>query len=111
MAIHYTGSGGIRIGGCAGTKYIFTLTFRFAEGSIVYFCAAARKGRLEKVAIKKVNLVNNKKTFGKVVPIYKDTFNSLYNEDELCTEREAITLAMQFYQSQADTAQELILNC
>ncbi len=44
----------------------------------------ARSGRLEKIAIKAVRLINRLATQGQTIVLYKDNLNALFNADELC---------------------------
>lgn len=69
--------------------------FRYAPGSTVYVCQKAQKGVLEAVYIKKVRLNG-----ANYVPIYITTWNYTYAEDELCTQQDAITAAILYYQAQ-----------
>lgn len=59
---------------------------KFTEGEIAYVLRKARLGFYEKIAIKKV-VLNFK--FGQPIFLYKDTFNTLYNEKDLCRFTEA----------------------
>jgi len=93
----YAGSGTIRTRGC--TKFAVTVCFyyKFAEGSLLYLCEKANKGILEKIVIKKVKLSG-------ISTLYIDTFNALYNENELCTPGEAFAAATAYYEAQLAAA-------
>ena len=56
-------------------------------------------GQFEKVAIKEVRLIMNASTFGKMVFIYVDTLNSLWNEWDLVQEYDALLIAKMYYES------------
>lgn len=73
---------------------------RFTVNSVVYLQYKAVKGILEKVAIKEVMSYSGLKTGGQIVSIYKDTLNSLYNEEELCTYQEALDFVEAYQDSQ-----------
>lgn len=57
-------------------------------GDTLYIKSRAKLGIFERVFIKKV-LLNGR---FKIVPIYKDTMNALWNENELVTREEAEAL-------------------
>ncbi len=85
---------GIRIGGCASTRFVRNYVHKFSVNENCYFCSTARRrGILEKVTIREVM---DKFVMGNVMSpaiMYMDTNNAYYNENELCTRDEAIALA------------------
>ncbi len=95
--------------GISSTKIL--VTYRYAEGSILYDCHKARKGVLYVVVIKSVKLITNNKTFGKTIPLYTDTFNALWNENELCTEGDAKILARAYLVQQQQKILDLMNKC
>ena len=97
MSDSYTGSGTINTFGCAKVRVSFYAFYKFAEGSTVFFCPKARQGRLERITIKIVKLIPQGATFK---ALYQDTYNALYNEDELCSEATAIELAAEYFAEQ-----------
>lgn len=86
MDYSYQSSGKLEFFGCPIILIRRLYPSRFSVGEILYIYRKARLGILEKVAVKKINLklIGNQPIF-----IYKDTFNSLYNESELCRYVEA----------------------
>lgn len=106
MAV-YIGTGGIRAAGCANARRRIKYILKFAEGSTAYLCYKAKKGVLESVVIKRVRLVSNSRTFNKVVPIYTDTLNAIFNEEELCTGDEALAAATLYLAERAAQAKSL----
>lgn len=100
MNYTYTGSGFIVVGGCTSVNLYVNLTYRFKAGDTCFLKFRAKKGKLEKVVIKEVHVVSNDYTYGAVVFMYKDTFNAIYSEDDLVTEKEAILIAKQYYEYQ-----------
>lgn len=96
--MNYVGSGGARTGGCAITHRMVYINYRWGENSVVYAKHKALKGILEKVAIKRVILNQGPKTFNQVVPIYQDTLNSLWNENDLIIESDARELALSYWE-------------
>lgn len=107
----YEGSGGISVGGCVrAVKRIFYI-FKYAPGTTLYLCYKAKRGVLERITIKKINVIANSKTGYIPTPIYVDTYNALYNEWDLCTESNAVALATAFYEKQLALAQDLIRKC
>lgn len=94
----YTGNGTIRLKGCADHYEALRVLIPYAEGSVVYDCGRARKGFVEKVAIRKVQINVNEATFGQPVVQYYDTTNRLWFEEDLCTHENAISLAEAYLQ-------------
>jgi hypothetical protein len=111
MAIQYTGTGGINIFGCASVQHYDYYNYLYGENSIVFLRYKAIRGVLEKIAIKKVILKQNIRTYGKIVPLYQDNLNAYYNEEELCTHQEAVDLAIIFYENAKANALSAIRNC
>jgi hypothetical protein len=87
------------------------VSYRFAEGSIVYSVRKAMRGIMERVAIKSVRLVANRRTQGRQIPLYTDTFNSLWNENQLCTEAEARDYAIAYLERRQQDAIEAMERC
>jgi hypothetical protein len=99
MSFSYTSAGSTIVRGCA--DYILSQNYhvKYANGAIVYNRNKARqKGKLEKLAIRSHRIVP-----GNV--LYKDSFNGLWNEDELCSQQEAIDLALLHYEEQIELEQ------
>lgn len=100
MDFEYEGSGEIRVGGCSGYKLTFFLYYEFAIGSTVYSKPKARKGIYEKVTIKDVRFPStyaDSSRFGmckfcSLGPLYVDTFNAYWNEEELVSYSDATEL-------------------
>ena len=86
MDYTFIGNGKLRFFGCPIINVEKLYPSKFSIGEILYPIRKARLGILEKVAIKKV-LLNFKDS--QPIFIYKDTFNSLYEEKELCRYLEA----------------------
>jgi len=78
------------------TFKIYTVTPKYTVGQTLYRCDLARKGVLEKVTIAEVLL--NPPSYP-IVAIYKDTFNSLNRESDLCYETDAMTLYNQYQEA------------
>ncbi len=105
MDFSYQGNGSIKTGGCSAYDLSQNHPVKFSHGSIVYNCwQATHKGVLEKLAIKSYRIV-----FGHDNVLYKDTFNRLWNEDDLCYQQEAIALAIAYYENVALLSQQA--NC
>jgi hypothetical protein len=98
MTYHYISSGFAKTGGCAKTQKAIYVHYKWGENSIVYLKYKAQKGILERIAIKRVILNAGTKTYNKIVPIYQDTLNSLYNESELISEVDARNLALEYWE-------------
>jgi hypothetical protein len=108
MNLTYIGNGIINISGCAEVELDVFYTFQFARGSEAYVCKSATKGILQEIMIKRVLL--NRNRYGKIVPIYQDTLNGLYNEWDLCSQASAISLATAYYQNKIQEITEEIAN-
>ena len=100
----YTGSGGLNVLGCASVSKIICVVYKYAEGSRLWLKYKAIKGCLESVVIKRVDFLQNRNTYNRMVPLYVDTYNAFYNENELIDEATAIELAKQYYEQQAALA-------
>jgi hypothetical protein len=107
----YIGTGGIGVGGCSDEKATMFKYFRWGPGMTLFICPKAAQGTLEKITIKRINLVQNRRTYMKIIPVYVDTYNCLYNENELCTESEAISAATAYYSQQLIEINRLISSC
>jgi hypothetical protein len=80
--------GSIGTTGCTSICKAKYILYKFLEGSVVYICEEAQKGILETITIKKV-LLNGPRH--KV--IYVDTYNAIWEENELCDEAVAVAAA------------------
>ena len=98
--MNYTGSGTIVIAGCTIINLYVNLIYRFKVGDVCFLKFKAVKGKLEKIVIKEVRVVSNDYIYGAVRFMYIDTFNAIYGEEDLVTEKEAILLAKQYYEYQ-----------
>jgi len=95
----YIGSGGAETLGCAEYSMQVYYTYAFEVGSIVYLKHKAKKGILERVAIKRIFIRQNKATWGQPIFIYQDTLNSLYNEADLVTHQQAVDLTLIYHEN------------
>lgn len=91
--MNYTGSGVTKTSGCAMTSSLVYTPYKWSVNSILYIKHKANKGILERVAIKRV-ILNS--AYNQIVPIYQDTLNSLWNEDDLLIEGQARDLAIAY---------------
>lgn len=87
----YVATGGISVYGCSACKSKSVYQTKYVVGQLVYSVPQARLGVLERLAIKEVKvfptLTAPLSAGGWMqgnTPLYTDTFNSLYNEDDLC---------------------------
>jgi hypothetical protein len=86
MEYSFIGNGKLRFFGCPIINVEKLYPSKFSVGEVLYPIRKARLGVLEKIAIKKI-ILNFK--YSQPIFIYKDTFNSLYEEKELCRYLEA----------------------
>lgn len=109
MNYTYVGSGTIRVSGCSSYGMDYFLYYAFAVGSFVYSRKkAATRGVYERICIKDViypakMLEGMRRTlkFQWVSPLYLDTLNGLWNENELVSYADATTLIQQYRASLA----------
>lgn len=79
MAIYNEiGTGGVIIAGCTTVEVLTSYVPRFGPTDIAYVLAEANLGYLQKVAIKKALIAEPAG-----IVTYIDTFNALWNADEL----------------------------
>jgi hypothetical protein len=105
-----TSSGGSEVSGDAAvTKTHPTPTYvgNFVPGDVLYNVAKARKGVLERVVIKSVRAVTNRKTLGVTAVLYEDTFNGLWNEWDLVRREEAIAVILNYQAKLQDSLDAL----
>lgn len=81
--MNYEAQGGLKITNCGEYEYITNVITLFQKGDLVYVKYKARRGKLEKVVIKKINLINQYDWN------YQDTQNRIWLEYELCDLNEA----------------------
>ena len=80
-------------------------------GTVTYYKPKAQQGKLEKIVVKKVQVVRNAQTQGKFVFMYIDTLNSLYNEYDLVLEPEALFLIKIYIEGQIQTYKDALQRC
>jgi hypothetical protein len=115
MDFFFTGSGTVIMGGCATVSRTECELFRYEIGSVVYICEkASQKGKLEAICIKSVRVLLGKPSpWGCFPPpepknvLYTDTYNTIWEQDELCTHREALDLAIEYWEELAEEAAKL----
>lgn len=107
MTYNETGSGGVITDGLTPPTVLHPVLTMFVPGEAVYSAAKARRGILEKVIIKVVRTVTNKRTKGANRVIYMDTFNGLWNERDLVRPDEAHALISSHFQRVCDDANHL----
>lgn len=106
----YVGSGGVSTGGCASFRVTVFRSYPYGPGDVVYLAYRARKGVLERISIKRIEVKSKDITDGTPV-VYVDQDNFLYNEEELCSESQAISYAMTYYTNLVARLEEMIEDC
>lgn len=106
-AYTYQSSGSVGISGCADFVVTIYAKAIFKEGDSAYEARLAKKGRVEKLVIKKILAVSNR---GLNQINYIDTLNGVYLEEELVNHGEAIELAIAYYELQQAKAIESLEN-
>ena len=105
---YYAASGKIHFFGCGLYRKKLNVYYKWAEGSILFSKQKAMKGRLEEIYIKTV-LLN--RSYNQIIPIYKDSYNSLWNEEDLVEESDAISLIQDFIDLERDKITQYLNNC
>lgn len=101
-------SGFVIVSGCARVERRIFINYKWGERSVVFLKYKAEKGIMEKIAVKKV-ILNFK--LGSYTPVYMDTLNSLYNEEELINEEQAKTLVQIYIDRQKSAIAASIRQC
>lgn len=98
----YEGSGSIIVNNPCCPKYGFRKNFiyKFKVGDTPYIKYRAQMGKLEKVTIKTVKILGGAFSYDQMKVIYIDTYNFLYNENELIWDTLAVELAKEWYEKQ-----------
>jgi len=86
MDFVYEATGGIKLFGCSSYSLGILRYFKYRIGSILFSKQKAMRGIYEKIAIKKVLFPTE------YVNLYMDTFNGLWNEDEIVSYETAVSL-------------------
>jgi hypothetical protein len=76
--MNYEAQGGFKIANCSTYSFTKNIITLFYKGDVVYIKSKARRGILEKVSIKKINVVNLYDWN------YQDTQNRIWLEYEIC---------------------------
>jgi hypothetical protein len=114
----YTSSGSVKVGGCALASYGINRYFAHPIGSTRYVKPKALKGVLEKIVVKAVRMpkaFDPTRTrmghFGDLSPLYVDTFNALFVEEELISKTDALVYIEQFELRVRAEKERLAMNC
>lgn len=115
MDFDYEASGGMTFRGCADPIVVEEhFTHKFGVGALAYRADRARKGFLESISIKRVKRIDPVKIFDETGCIvlqkflYIDTFNAIYNEEDLMWPDEAKAAAIDYWQDVADESLALL---
>ena len=93
---NYTSYGNININGCSAVSKSENFLSKYQQGDKVWLYYKAKQGILESVVIKELRVLGGGFSYNKVVSIYVDTYNFLYNEDELIPLNLALELKNQY---------------
>ena len=111
----YVASGGVEVFNCAGVGSAFFVSTRYGPGDIAFSIFAANKGILEKVCIKTVALNCITRACARAgagcFPLYKDKYNSVWLDENLVTQAEAIVLAQNYIDKVKAYEDDLVRNC
>ena len=100
MDFSYSATGAIRIGGCSSYKWAENTIHLYEIGDVLYSKSKALRGFLEKVVIKNT-----------IFPIYVDTLNSLWNEEDLISFSQANSLVLEAKIEKAAAKENLAFQC
>ena len=107
----YTGQGSLQLGGCSTYYLIIKVPYKYVPGTVTYYKPKAEQGKLEKIVVKKVQVVRNSPTEGQYVFMYIDTLNSIYNEYDLILEPEALFLIKIYIERQIQIYKAALQRC
>ena len=105
MDFTYEASGGVEVFGCSGYELIYFRYYKYRVGSILFSKDKANIGIYEKIAIKDVRFPTP------FVNLYVDTFNGLWNEDELIPYETAQPLVKQYIEKRNADAENATKLC
>lgn len=109
----YEPAGGIKISGCAVKRGMKIFETIFSVGSRAWIKKKAKYGEIESIWIKKIyRTVSENYIYQKVQPAitYVDTFNRVWEEDELLWEEDAIDLAKLHWNRVKRYAEDFLIN-
>jgi len=87
----YTATGSVKLKSCSDFKVVQLYSVPFGLNSVVYIKQKAMKGIMEKIAIKRINMVGN-------VFNYCDSTNRVWLEHELVWQADALPLAIAYWE-------------
>jgi hypothetical protein len=111
MIYNEVGSGGTMANGFAFQDALNLTRTKFVPGEAVYYVAKARRGILERMIVKNVRTVTNRRTRGGNRVLYVDLYNRLWNERDLVLPEQAQALAAAYVERLLDDANELLAKC
>jgi hypothetical protein len=95
MEKDYTMLGGSACCGHAIVTFTTYFTLPYSVGDILFVARKARHGEMERVCVKKIAFITDTD-----IPVYIDTFNSSWMEDDLLGYTEAQTVALAYLENQ-----------
>ena len=114
----YVASGIIQVGGCSAYEERVNICYEYAIGSLVFEKIKAMKGIYERHCIKdvrfdmqQVKALKRVANYSAVKPLYIDTFNAYWNEDELVSYEDAKALVEAYIIQRNAELQQMALNC
>lgn len=118
MTYAYTTRGGIQVGGCSKYTLVIELCYTYAIGSLVFSKTKAMKGVYERCCIKNVrfdmerlSLYRHLTRCDALKPLYIDTFNGYWNEDELVSYDTAKTLVEDYIIQSNAAREQMAMRC
>jgi len=106
MNYNYAGSGKIIFKSCTGYFKRTNIFHKFNVGDLAWLKYKAKKGKLEVISIKNLLFNGSVYSTNRMLVLYKDNNNFLYNPDELLTKNEAVEIVKSYlYEELADLVQ------
>lgn len=91
----YNAQASLKLGGKPSYGHSEFIYLKYSIGDLVFIEDKARKGKIERVCIKKAFVKSYQD-----VPLYQDTLNSVWFENELIPHQDAVNLAIAYYEQQ-----------
>lgn len=90
---------------CGVADTATSISYAYSIGSVLYSYPKARKGFLETLAVRDIHIA----TSGNF--LYLDTFNRLWNEEDLCIESVARAAVITYWEQQEALLLQKLLDC
>lgn len=110
MDFTYEATGGLNTIGCADCVFEKYVYYAFGIGSIVFSKPKAIRGVYARVCIKNVLWPEDEPDY-RFPPLYVDTFNACWNEEDLISYTDAVALVTAYNVALGLAHEDFIANC